>query len=71
MKDRIDQLALFGASPAFERKLHVGQPNVGDRAYFMQRVERILDTRWFTASPCAMRRSGWRSRSARWPCRAR
>lgn len=48
MKDRIDQLALFGAPPAFERKLHVGQPNVGDRAYFMQRVERILDTRWFT-----------------------
>ena len=48
MKDRIEDLALFGAPPAFERKLHVGQPNVGDRAYFMQRVERILDTRWFT-----------------------
>jgi dTDP-4-amino-4,6-dideoxygalactose transaminase len=48
MKRRIEDLALFGAAPAFERKLHVGQPNVGDRAYFMQRVERILDTRWFT-----------------------
>ena len=39
---------MFGGSPAFERKLHVGQPNLGDRAYFMQRVERILDSRWFT-----------------------
>lgn len=44
----LDQLALFGAAPAFERKLHVGQPNLGDRAYFLERVERILDSRWFT-----------------------
>lgn len=47
-KTTLDDLALFGAAPAFERKLHVGQPNLGDRAYFMQRVERILDSRWFT-----------------------
>lgn len=44
----LDALAVFGGKPAFERKLHVGQPNLGDRAYFMQRVERILDSRWFT-----------------------
>lgn len=51
MTDRNDPLAgfaLFGAAPAFERKLHVGQPNLGDRAFFMERVERILDSRWFT-----------------------
>ncbi|MDQ6679793.1 MAG: aminotransferase class I/II-fold pyridoxal phosphate-dependent enzyme, partial [Pseudomonadota bacterium] len=48
MKNTVDQLALWGAPPAFDRKLHVGQPNVGDRAYFMARVERILDSRWFT-----------------------
>ena len=48
MKNSLDQLALFGGAPAFDRKLHVGQPNMGDRAYFMQRVERILDSRWFT-----------------------
>lgn len=47
-KNTLDSLALFGAPPAFERKLHVGQPNLGDRQYFMQRVERILDSRWFT-----------------------
>ncbi len=44
----LDALALFGGAPAFDRKLHVGQPNLGDRAYFMSRVERILDSRWFT-----------------------
>ena len=44
----LDRLAVFGAAPAFDHKLHVGQPNLGDRAYFMQRVERILDSRWFT-----------------------
>lgn len=47
-KTRLDALAVLGGTPAFERKLHVGQPNLGDRAYFMQRVERILDSRWFT-----------------------
>lgn len=47
-KTTLDQLALFGAAPAFERKLHVGQPNLGDRAYFLERVGRILDSRWFT-----------------------
>jgi dTDP-4-amino-4,6-dideoxygalactose transaminase len=44
----IDELALWGAAPAFDRKLVVGQPNVGDRAYFSERVERILNSRWFT-----------------------
>lgn len=47
-KTALDALAVFGGAPAFERKLHVGQPNLGDRAYFMERVERILDSRWFT-----------------------
>jgi len=44
----IDLLAVFGGAPAFERKLYVGQPNLGDRAAFMQRVERILDSKWYT-----------------------
>lgn len=44
----LDTLAILGGTPAFDRKLHVGQPNLGDRAYFMERVERILDSRWFT-----------------------
>ena len=47
-KTSIEELALFGGSPAFADKLHVGRPNVGDRAAFLERVERILDARWFT-----------------------
>lgn len=48
MKKHIDELALWGSRPAFEHKLHVGQPNLGDRAFFLERVDRILDSRWFT-----------------------
>ncbi len=47
-KSYLEQLAIFGGAPAFKDKLHVGRPNLGDRAYFMERVERILDSRWFT-----------------------
>lgn len=48
VKTSIEQLALFGGTPAFPEKLHVGRPNVGDRAAFLSRVENILDARWFT-----------------------
>ena len=53
MKERIDDFAALGGPPAFAEKLHVGRPNVGDRAQFMAQVERILDARWFTNyGPC-------------------
>ena len=48
MKKHVDQLARFGGAPEFDRKLHVGQPNIGDRAFFMERLGRILDSRWLT-----------------------
>ncbi|MBC7955682.1 MAG: aminotransferase class I/II-fold pyridoxal phosphate-dependent enzyme, partial [Cytophagales bacterium] len=48
VKKSIDELAVFGGPPAFDHKLYVGQPNLGDRASFMQRVERILDSKWYT-----------------------
>lgn len=41
-------LAYFGAPPAFLEPLHVGRPNLGNRAGFMRRVEQILDSRWFS-----------------------
>ncbi len=47
-KSEIDQLALFGASPAFDQPLHVGRPNLGDRARLFQRLDDILDRRWLT-----------------------
>jgi dTDP-4-amino-4,6-dideoxygalactose transaminase len=44
----LDSLAIFGAAPAFTNKLHVGGPNVGDRARFMERIDQILDSKWLT-----------------------
>jgi dTDP-4-amino-4,6-dideoxygalactose transaminase len=41
-------LAIFGASPAFRDKLHVGRPNLGDRKRLLERIEEMLDRRWFT-----------------------
>jgi dTDP-4-amino-4,6-dideoxygalactose transaminase len=41
-------LAINGAPPAFDKPLHVGRPNVGDRAAFLQRVNQILDNEWLT-----------------------
>ncbi len=41
-------LAAFGGPPAFSEPLHVGRPNVGDRTRFLERVEGVLDRRWFT-----------------------
>jgi dTDP-4-amino-4,6-dideoxygalactose transaminase len=48
MKQSLNELALFGGPTAFEHKLHVGRPNIGDRADFLARVEGILDSRWLT-----------------------
>ena len=48
MKDRFQDLAIFGGGPAFEEKLHVGRPNIGDRIRLMDRINRMLDERWFT-----------------------
>jgi len=44
----MNRLALFGGQPAFEEKLHVGRPNIGDRQRFQERVTDILDRRWLT-----------------------
>lgn len=41
-------LAIAGAPPAFSEALHVGRPNIGNRERFLQRVNQILDRRWFT-----------------------
>ena len=44
----VSELALFSGTPAFAIPLHVGAPNVGDRARLLERIEDILDRRWFT-----------------------
>ncbi len=43
-----DSFAIFGGEPAFADKLHVGRPNVGDRARLLERINDIFETRWLT-----------------------
>lgn len=47
-KSKISDLAVFGGSPAFTEKLHVGRPNIGDRGALMTRINALLDRRWLT-----------------------
>jgi dTDP-4-amino-4,6-dideoxygalactose transaminase len=42
------QLALLGGAPTFPQPLHVGRPNIGDRASILRRVNEILDRRWLS-----------------------
>lgn len=37
-----------GPTPLFSQKLHVGCPNLGDRARLLARIEQMLDRRWLT-----------------------
>ncbi|HEX7624669.1 MAG TPA: aminotransferase class I/II-fold pyridoxal phosphate-dependent enzyme [Anaeromyxobacteraceae bacterium] len=47
-KDEVGDFALLGGSPLFERPLHVGQPNLGDREQLHRLLDGILDRRWLT-----------------------
>ncbi len=47
-KDKLDDLAIFGGTPAFGEELHVGRPNLGYRERFLERVNKMLDARWLT-----------------------
>lgn len=42
------QLAILGGRPAFANPLHVGRPNIGDRARFFERLNTVLDVAWLT-----------------------
>ena len=43
-----DLLASLGGAPKFPKSLHVGRPNVGDRARFLARLNDLLDRKWLT-----------------------
>lgn len=47
-KIRLEDLAIFGANPAFNEKLHVGCPNIGNRDRLFERINDLLDRRWLT-----------------------
>jgi len=44
----LDQLAIFGGTPAFAEQLHVGRPNIGERDRLLARFNDILDTKWLS-----------------------
>jgi len=48
MKTHIGNLAIFGGTPAFREKLHVGRPNIGNRERLLERINDLLDRRWLT-----------------------
>ena len=41
-------LAIFGSTPSFAEPLHVGRPNLGNRDDLLERINGILDCRWFS-----------------------
>ena len=47
-KNHLNDLAIFGGSPAFADKLYVGRPNIGDRESLLNRINQMLDTRWLS-----------------------
>src|SRR4051812_17941882 len=48
LKSKLVDLAAFGGLPTFEMPLHVGHPNLGDRARLMNRINHALDRGWLT-----------------------
>jgi len=53
IKKSVGELALFGGTPLFAEKLHVGRPNVGDRELLFRHLNEVLDRNWLTNNgPC-------------------
>ena len=48
MRTNIDELAIFGGTPAFSEKLHVGRPNIGNRDRLLERINDLLDRKWLS-----------------------
>jgi dTDP-4-amino-4,6-dideoxygalactose transaminase len=47
-KRRPEDFAALGGPCAFAEKLHVGRPNIGDRAVLRRRMDEMLDRRWLS-----------------------
>lgn len=48
MKIHLSDLAIFGGQPAFQHMLHVGRPNIGNQQELLERIQNILNRKWFT-----------------------
>jgi len=47
-KSRVEDLAILGGASAFDERLHVGRPNIGDRRALLARINDMLDRLWLT-----------------------
>ncbi|MBD2358452.1 aminotransferase class I/II-fold pyridoxal phosphate-dependent enzyme [Tolypothrix sp. FACHB-123] len=47
-KTYVKDLAIFGGIPAFDEKLYVGRPNIGNRDRLLERINDMLDRRWLS-----------------------
>ena len=47
MHKNLEKLAIFGGKPKFDETLHVGRPNIGNRERFLDRLNDILDRKWW------------------------
>jgi dTDP-4-amino-4,6-dideoxygalactose transaminase len=53
LKERIQDLAIFGGKVSFGEALHVGRPNIGNKKRFLERMGQVVDRRWLTNDgPC-------------------
>lgn len=48
MKRQVADLAIFGGPALFSSPVHVGRPNIGDRAALHARLDAMLDRQWLT-----------------------
>lgn len=54
-KRTLGDLAILGGTSLFTEPLHVGRPNIGDRARFFERLGAALDRRWLSnAGPLSL-----------------
>lgn len=44
----VEDLGIFGGECSFPELLHVGRPNIGDSAAFLEHAKAILDSRWLS-----------------------
>jgi dTDP-4-amino-4,6-dideoxygalactose transaminase len=47
-KMKLEELAILGGTPAFQEKIHVGCPNIGNRKHLDRRINDMLDRRWLS-----------------------
>jgi dTDP-4-amino-4,6-dideoxygalactose transaminase len=48
IKERLNDFAIFGGTPAFQEKLHVGCPNIGNPEHLLNRISDLLNKKWLT-----------------------